>query len=35
VYRSEAAQNPDVCALRDWAIDTFAQDRDEEMSAVA
>jgi len=33
VYRPEAAQNPDVCALRDWAIDTFAPD--EEMSAVA
>jgi LysR family transcriptional regulator, glycine cleavage system transcriptional activator len=35
VYRSEAAQNPDVCALRDWVIDTFAQERGEEMSAVA
>jgi DNA-binding transcriptional LysR family regulator len=35
VYRAEAAQNPDVRALRDWVIATFAQDRDEAMSAVA
>ena len=33
VYRSEAASNPDVCALRDWVVDAFAQD--DEMSAVA
>ncbi len=33
VYRPEAASNPDVCALRDWVIATFAQD--EQMSAVA
>ena len=33
VYRTEAASNPDVCALRDWVIATFAQD--EAMSAVA
>jgi LysR family glycine cleavage system transcriptional activator len=35
VYRAEAVQNPDVRALRDWVIATFAQDRDEAMSAVA
>jgi LysR family transcriptional regulator, glycine cleavage system transcriptional activator len=35
VYRPEAAQNPDVCALRDWVIATFSRDQDEEMSAVA
>jgi DNA-binding transcriptional LysR family regulator len=35
VYRPDAAQNSDVCALRDWVITTFAQDRDERMSAVA
>jgi LysR family glycine cleavage system transcriptional activator len=35
VYRNEAAQNPDVCALRDWVVGTFAQDSDERMSAVA
>jgi len=35
VYRAEAAQNPDVRALRDWVIATFALDRDEAMSAVA
>jgi LysR family glycine cleavage system transcriptional activator len=35
VYRAEAAQNPDVCALRDWVIDTFAQEQSERMSAVA
>ena len=35
VYRAEAAKNPDVCALRDWVIATFAQDQDERMSAVA
>ncbi len=33
VYRSDAASNPDVCALRDWVVEAFAQD--EEMSAVA
>ena len=33
VYRSEAASNPDVCALRDWVVAAFAQD--EQMSAVA
>jgi LysR family glycine cleavage system transcriptional activator len=33
VYRREDAENPDVLALRDWVVDTFAQD--EEMSAVA
>jgi DNA-binding transcriptional LysR family regulator len=35
VYRSDAAHNPDVCALRDWVIETFADDEDERMSAVA
>ena len=35
VYRSDAAENPDVCALRDWAVATFSQPQDEEMSAVA
>jgi hypothetical protein len=35
VYRNEAAKNPDVCALRDWVVATFAQDLDEQMSAVA
>lgn len=33
-YRFEDAGNPDVVALRDWVIDTFAC-ADEEMSAVA
>lgn len=33
VYRADAGTNPDVCALRDWVVDTFAQD--EQMSAVA
>jgi DNA-binding transcriptional LysR family regulator len=35
VYRAEAAQNPDVRALRDWVVATFAQSADEAMSAVA
>lgn len=35
VYRPEAAQNPDVCALRDWVIATFGDDQHERMSAVA
>ncbi len=35
VYRLDAAQNSDVCALRDWVIATFAQNQDERMSAVA
>jgi LysR family glycine cleavage system transcriptional activator len=35
VYRAEAEKNPDVCALRDWVIATFAHDQDEQMSAVA
>ena len=35
VYRAEAAQNPDVRALRDWVIATFAPTGDEAMSAVA
>lgn len=35
VYRADAERNPDVCALRDWVIATFAHDQDEEMSAVA
>jgi LysR family glycine cleavage system transcriptional activator len=35
VYRAEAEKNPDVCALRDWVMTTFARDQDEEMSAVA
>jgi LysR family glycine cleavage system transcriptional activator len=35
VYRSDAGHNPDVCALRDWVIETFADDEDERMSAVA
>lgn len=35
VYRSDAAESPDVCALRDWVIATFAQAQDEQMSAVA
>jgi DNA-binding transcriptional LysR family regulator len=35
VYRNDAANNPDVCALRDWVTATFTQDRDERMSAVA
>jgi LysR family transcriptional regulator, glycine cleavage system transcriptional activator len=35
VYRSEGADNPDVCALRDWVIGAFAQIQDEQMSAVA
>ena len=34
-YRAEAAQNPDVRALRDWVIATFAESGDEAMSAVA
>lgn len=33
VYRADAADNPDVLALRDWVVATFAED--EEMSAVA
>lgn len=35
VCRTEAAKNPDVCALRDWVIATFVHDLDERMSAVA
>jgi DNA-binding transcriptional LysR family regulator len=35
VYRADAEKNPDVCALRDWVVTTFAHDQDEEMSAVA
>ncbi|HEX5046341.1 MAG TPA: LysR substrate-binding domain-containing protein [Gammaproteobacteria bacterium] len=35
VYRNDAAQNPDVCALRDWVTATFTQERDERISAVA
>jgi LysR family transcriptional regulator, glycine cleavage system transcriptional activator len=35
VYRNEAAKNPDVCALRDWVVATFAEEQDEQMSAVA
>jgi DNA-binding transcriptional LysR family regulator len=35
VYRHDAAQNPDVVALRDWVIATFAPEQDERMSAVA
>jgi len=35
VYRAESEKNPDVCALRDWVIATFAHDEDERMSAVA
>jgi LysR family glycine cleavage system transcriptional activator len=33
VYRPDAAQNPDVVALRDWVVANFAED--ESMSAVA
>ena len=35
VYRNAAANDPDVCALRDWAIATFAEQEAERMSAVA
>jgi LysR family glycine cleavage system transcriptional activator len=35
VCRAEAESNPDVRALRDWVIATFANDQDERMSAVA
>ncbi len=35
VYRPDGAENPDVCALRDWVIATFAQTPGEQMSAVA
>jgi LysR family glycine cleavage system transcriptional activator len=35
VYRNDAAGNPDVCALRDWVIATFAEHEAEPMSAVA
>jgi LysR family glycine cleavage system transcriptional activator len=33
VYRADAASNSDVCALRDWVVETFAER--EQMSAVA
>jgi LysR family glycine cleavage system transcriptional activator len=35
VHRADAEKNPDVLALRDWVIATFAHDQDEQMSAVA